>query len=59
MQQSKQSEDANHGQTRPLPVYATRFTKEEIEAEPRKSKSKVAVMMGYSGSGYKGMQLYV
>ena len=56
-QQSAQSEEAKHEQARLLPVYATRFSKEEIEAEPRRSKSKVAVMMGYSGSGYKGMQL--
>lgn len=41
-----------------LPVYATSFSKEEIEAEGRKPKKKVAVMLGYSGSGYKGMQLY-
>ncbi|KAL8799918.1 MAG: hypothetical protein Q9182_005537 [Xanthomendoza sp. 2 TL-2023] len=40
-----------------LPVYATRFSKEEIEADGKKPKKKVAVMLGYSGSGYKGMQL--
>ncbi|KAF2093388.1 pseudouridine synthase [Rhizodiscina lignyota] len=33
------------------------FTKEEIEAEDRRPKRKVAVMIGYSGSGYKGMQI--
>ncbi|KAH8594949.1 pseudouridine synthase [Bisporella sp. PMI_857] len=33
------------------------FTKEEIEAEGRKPKKKVAVMIGYAGSGYKGMQI--
>jgi tRNA pseudouridine38-40 synthase len=33
------------------------FSKEEIEAENRQPKRKVAVMIGYSGSGYKGMQL--
>ena len=44
---------------KPIPIYATIFSREEIEAEPRKPKSKVAVMMGYSGSGYKGMQLCV
>lgn len=42
-----------------LPIYATQFTKEEIESEPKRPKRKVAVMMGYSGSGYKGMQLCV
>ena len=40
-----------------LPVYATQFSKEEIEGQERKPKRKVAVMIGYSGSGYKGMQL--
>ncbi|KAL8727865.1 MAG: hypothetical protein Q9166_005742 [cf. Caloplaca sp. 2 TL-2023] len=40
-----------------LPIYATKFSKEEIEADGKKPKKKVAVMLGYSGSGYKGMQL--
>ncbi|RDL30172.1 tRNA pseudouridine synthase A [Venustampulla echinocandica] len=33
------------------------FSKEEIEAEGRKPKRKVAVLIGYAGSGYKGMQI--
>ena len=33
------------------------FSKEEIEAEERRPKKKVAVMIGYAGSGYKGMQI--
>jgi len=33
------------------------FSKEEIEAEDRKPKRKCAVMIGYAGSGYKGMQI--
>ena len=33
------------------------FSKDEIEAEVRKPKRKVAVMIGYAGSGYKGMQI--
>ncbi|KAK8064654.1 hypothetical protein PG994_007292 [Apiospora phragmitis] len=33
------------------------FTKEEIEAEERRPKRKVAVMIGYSGTGYHGMQI--
>ncbi|KAF2456595.1 pseudouridine synthase [Lineolata rhizophorae] len=33
------------------------FSKEEIEAEEKRPKRKVAVMIGYSGSGYKGMQI--
>lgn len=40
-----------------LPVYATKFSKEEIETQEKKPKRKVAVMIGYSGTGYKGMQL--
>nr|POF17126.1 trna pseudouridine synthase 1 [Quercus suber] len=35
------------------------FSKEEIDAEERRPKRKVAVMIGYSGTGYKGMQLTV
>ncbi|PGH23648.1 tRNA pseudouridine(38-40) synthase [Polytolypa hystricis UAMH7299] len=40
-----------------LPIYATQFSKEDIEADQRRPKKKVAVLMGYSGSGYHGMQL--
>ncbi|KUJ07085.1 pseudouridine synthase [Mollisia scopiformis] len=36
---------------------ASPFSKEEIEAESRKPKRKVAVMIGYAGTGYKGMQI--
>ncbi|KAK3703629.1 tRNA pseudouridine synthase 1 [Vermiconidia calcicola] len=39
------------------PQYGTQFSKEEIDAEERKPKRKVAVMIGYSGTGYKGMQI--
>ena len=35
------------------------FSEEEIAAEERKPKHKVAVMIGYAGSGYKGMQMWV
>lgn len=42
-----------------VPVYAAHFSKEEIENEEKKPKRKVAVMIGYSGSGYKGMQVQV
>ncbi|KAK5133216.1 hypothetical protein LTR08_008051 [Meristemomyces frigidus] len=37
--------------------YGTQFSKEEIDAEGRKPKRKVAVLIGYSGTGYKGMQI--
>ncbi|RFU26686.1 hypothetical protein B7463_g9670, partial [Scytalidium lignicola] len=33
------------------------FSKEEIAEETRKPKRKVAVLIGYAGSGYKGMQI--
>lgn len=33
------------------------FPTDEIEAEERRPKRKVAVMIGYSGTGYKGMQI--
>jgi len=33
------------------------FTTEEIAAEEKRPKRKVAVMMGYSGTGYKGLQI--
>ncbi|CAL5875124.1 uncharacterized protein PFLUO_LOCUS9428 [Penicillium psychrofluorescens] len=39
------------------PIYATQFSKEEIENEERRPKKKVAVLMGYSGTGYAGMQM--
>lgn len=41
------------------PIYATEFSKEEIENEERRPKKKCAVLLGYSGTGYSGMQLYV
>ncbi|KAJ5473557.1 hypothetical protein N7475_003123 [Penicillium sp. IBT 31633x] len=40
-----------------LPIYATQFSKEEIDGEERRPKKKVALLMGYSGTGYSGMQL--
>ncbi|KAI9166536.1 tRNA pseudouridine synthase 1 [Paramyrothecium foliicola] len=38
-------------------AYTNPFSKEEIAAEERRPKKKVAVMIGYAGTGYKGMQL--
>lgn len=46
-----------NGEDAPLPVYATKFDAEELAAEERRPKKKVAVLLGYSGTGYKGMQL--
>lgn len=34
-----------------------RFSAEEIAAETRRPKAKVAVLIGYAGTGYKGMQM--
>jgi len=47
----------NDGESATLPVYATQFDAEDIAAEERRPKKKVAVLIGYSGTGYKGMQL--
>jgi tRNA pseudouridine38-40 synthase len=39
-------------------VYAAEsFSLEEIASEDRRPKRKVAVLIGYSGTGYKGMQI--
>ncbi|KAF2030794.1 pseudouridine synthase [Setomelanomma holmii] len=39
------------------PALPSAFPAEEVEAEERRPKRKVAVMIGYSGTGYKGMQI--
>ncbi|CRG90507.1 tRNA pseudouridine synthase A [Talaromyces islandicus] len=41
----------------PMPIYATHFSAEDIAEEQRRPKKKVAVLIGYSGTGYHGMQL--
>ncbi|KAJ5155270.1 hypothetical protein N7492_008073 [Penicillium capsulatum] len=46
-----------NGEEVAAPVYATQFSQEEIANESRRPKKKVAVLIGYSGSGYHGMQL--
>ncbi|KAJ5668960.1 TRNA pseudouridine synthase [Penicillium macrosclerotiorum] len=46
-----------NGEEVAVPIYATEFSKEEIEQEERRPKKKVALLMGYSGTGYYGMQL--
>lgn len=38
-------------------MYATKFDESELQAEERRPKKKVAVMIGYAGTGYRGMQL--
>ncbi|KAJ0415598.1 pseudouridine synthase [Aspergillus carlsbadensis] len=47
----------DNGEEVATPIYATEFSKEDIENEERRPKKKVAVLIGYSGTGYKGMQL--
>ena len=42
-----------------LPIYATKFSEDAIKAEERRPKKKGAVLIGYSGTGYKGMQMSV
>ncbi|KAJ5988479.1 TRNA pseudouridine synthase [Penicillium waksmanii] len=46
-----------NGEEVTAPIYATQFSKEEIDNEERRPKKKVAILMGYSGTGYFGMQL--
>ena len=68
--EAKKRVPQDHGQRSPkrrrvgndesnLPIYATKYTAEEIAGQERRPKKKVAVLIGYSGSGYKGMQLFV
>jgi tRNA pseudouridine38-40 synthase len=42
-----------------LPIYATKFSEDVLQAEERRPKKKVAVLIGYAGTGYHGMQLSV
>ncbi|EPE24999.1 Pseudouridine synthase [Glarea lozoyensis ATCC 20868] len=54
----RRDEKTGNGETDDVAKYhSTQFSKEEIEAEGRKPKRKVAVLIGYAGSGYKGMQI--
>ncbi|CAG8135910.1 unnamed protein product [Penicillium salamii] len=46
-----------NGEEAALPIYATQFSKDEIDGEERRPKKKVALLLGYSGTGYSGMQL--
>ncbi|KAK0250610.1 hypothetical protein B0A54_14556 [Friedmanniomyces endolithicus] len=38
-------------------TYGIAYSKDEIDGEERRPKRKVAVLIGYSGTGYKGMQI--
>ncbi|KAL1605216.1 tRNA pseudouridine synthase 1 [Paraconiothyrium brasiliense] len=55
-QHDKNKERAEKGEST-APALPSAFPAEEIEAEERRPKKKVAVMIGYSGTGYKGMQI--
>lgn len=57
-QQEAKRRKLENGEEVRAPVYATQFSQEDIESEQRRPKKKVAVLLGYSGTGYKGMQLY-
>lgn len=48
-----------NGEDSKLPIYATKFSEDVLKAEERRPKKKVAVLIGYSGTGYRGMQLLV
>lgn len=48
----RQGQQQNKPSTLPAP-----FSAEEIAAEERRPKHKVAVLIGYSGTGYKGLQI--
>ncbi|GLB20285.1 tRNA pseudouridine synthase 1 [Aspergillus tubingensis] len=56
-QQEAKRRKLENGEEVRAPVYATQFSQEDIESEQRRPKKKVAVLLGYSGTGYKGMQL--
>ncbi|KAJ4298136.1 tRNA pseudouridine synthase 1 [Kalmusia sp. IMI 367209] len=51
---NKQKEEKGEKEDSALP---SAFPAEEVDAEERRPKRKVAVMIGYSGTGYKGMQI--
>ncbi|KAH7408529.1 pseudouridine synthase [Phaeosphaeria sp. MPI-PUGE-AT-0046c] len=55
-QQTKDKEREEKGENE-RPAMPAPFPAEEVEAEERRPKRKVAVMIGYSGTGYKGMQI--
>ncbi|EMD63515.1 hypothetical protein GGP41_005833 [Bipolaris sorokiniana] len=55
-QQAKYKEQDEKGENE-RPALPAAFPAEELEAEERRPKRKVAVMIGYSGTGYKGMQI--
>ncbi|KAJ8111222.1 hypothetical protein OPT61_g6129 [Boeremia exigua] len=55
-QQARNKEAQDKGEN-DKPALPSAFSAEEVAAEERRPKRKVAVMVGYSGTGYKGMQI--
>ncbi|KAH7063750.1 pseudouridine synthase [Paraphoma chrysanthemicola] len=55
-QQTRNKEQEHKGEN-DKPALPSAFPADEVDAEERKPKRKVAVMIGYSGTGYKGMQI--
>ncbi|KAF2864710.1 tRNA pseudouridine synthase-like protein [Massariosphaeria phaeospora] len=55
-QQTKDKQKEEQG-AEAAPALPAPFATDEIEAEERRPKRKVAVMLGYSGTGYRGMQI--
>lgn len=56
-EQAAKRRRVDNGEGSILPIYATKFSEEDLKAEERRPKKKVAVLIGYAGTGYHGMQL--
>ena len=56
MEQASKRQRVDKGEAE-LPIYATKFSDDVLASEERRPKKKVAVMIGYAGTGYRGMQL--
>lgn len=56
MEQASKRQRIDKGEVE-LPIYATKFSDDVLASEERRPKKKVAVMIGYAGTGYRGMQL--
>ena len=56
-EQAAKRQRLDNGDEKALPIYATKFSEEDLKTEERRPKKKVAVLIGYAGTGYHGMQL--
>lgn len=56
-EQAAKRQRMDKGEGEVLPIYATKFSDDVLKAEERRPKKKVAVLIGYAGTGYRGMQL--